>query len=45
MVLMEALKRAYSLGAKKAYFISDSDFYKSLGIKQHSHYTFYWYNR
>ncbi len=45
MVLMESLKRAYSLGAKKAYVISDSDFYKSLGFKQHSHYTFYWYNR
>ncbi|EGT0014673.1 GNAT family N-acetyltransferase [Clostridium perfringens] len=44
MVLMESLKRAYSLGAKKAYVISDSDFYKSLGFKQHSHYTFYWYN-
>lgn len=45
MVLMESLKRAYSLGAKKAYVISDSDFYKSLGFKQLSHYTFYWYNR
>ncbi|MFY8264176.1 GNAT family N-acetyltransferase [Clostridium perfringens] len=45
MVLMEALKRAYSLRAKKAYVISDSDFYKSLGFKQHSHYTFYWHNR
>lgn len=45
MILMEALKRAYSLGAKKAYVISDSDFYKSLGFKQHSHYTFYWHNR
>lgn len=44
MVLMEALKRAYDLGAKKSYVISDSDFYKSLGFKQHSHYTFYWYN-
>ena len=44
MVLIEALKRAYDLGAKKSYVISDSAFYKSLGFKQHSHYTFYWYN-
>ena len=44
-VLIEALKRAYDLGVKKAYVISDSDFYKSLGFKQHSHYTFYWYNK
>ena len=44
-VLIEALKRAYDLGAKKAYVISDSDFYKSLGFKEHSHYTFYWYNK
>lgn len=44
IVLAQALKRAYDLGAKKAYVISDSDFYKNLGFKQHSHYTFYWYN-
>lgn len=43
MVLTEALKRAYDLGAKKAYVISESDFYKGVGFKQHSHYTFYWY--
>ncbi|MDZ5252737.1 GNAT family N-acetyltransferase [Clostridium sp. LIBA-8841] len=43
LVLMEGLKRAYNLGAKKAYVISDSDFYKSIGFKQHSHYTFYWH--
>lgn len=43
-LLMEALKRAYDLGAKKAYVISESNFYKSIGFKQHSHYTFYWYN-
>lgn len=41
-VLTEALKRAYDLGAKKAYVISDSGFYKNLGFKPHSHYTFYW---
>jgi len=43
-VVMEALKRGRSLGAKKAYVISDSHFYKSLGFQQHSHYTFYWHN-
>ena len=43
-ILTEALKRAYDLGAKKAYVISDMEFYKRLGFKQHSHYTFYWYN-
>lgn len=44
-VLTEALKRAYDLGAKKAYVISDMEFYKRLGFKQHSHYTFYWYKK
>lgn len=43
-VLTEAMKRAYDLGAKRAYVISDMEFYKRLGFKQHSHYTFYWYN-
>lgn len=43
--LTEALKNAYALGARKAYVISDSDFYKHLGFRQHSHYTFYWYTR
>ena len=42
-VLGEALKRAYNLGAKTAYVISDMDFYKHIGFVQHSHYTFYWY--
>ncbi len=41
-VLFEALKRAYELGAVKAYVISEMDFYKRLGFEQHSHYTFYW---
>ncbi|WP_019419032.1 GNAT family N-acetyltransferase [Paenibacillus sp. OSY-SE] len=43
-VVLEALKRSHSLGAKKAYVISDSPFYKSLGFQQHSHYTFYWHD-
>lgn len=44
-ILTEALKNAYALGARKAYVISDSDFYKRLGFRQHSHYTFYWYTK
>jgi len=43
-LVLEALKRCYSEGAKKAYVISDSPFYKSLGFVQHSHYNFYWTN-
>ncbi len=42
-VIAEALKRAQGLGARKAYVISDMEFYKALGFKQHSHYTFYWH--
>ncbi|WP_269055820.1 GNAT family N-acetyltransferase [Paenibacillus tundrae] len=43
-VVLEALKRGRSLGAEKAYVISDSSFYKSIGFQQHSHFTFYWHN-
>lgn len=43
-VVIEALRRSRSLGAEKAYVISNSYFYKSLGFQQHSHYTFYWHN-
>jgi predicted N-acetyltransferase YhbS len=43
-VLLEALKRCKSLGAKKAYVISDSPFYKSVGFSPHSRYTFYWHS-
>ena len=43
-VLLEALKRCCSLGAKKAYVISNDNFYKSLDFHQHSHYAFYWHN-
>ena len=45
LVISEALKNAHALGAKKAYVISDIEFYKRLGFKQHSHYTFYWYKK
>ncbi|WP_078554026.1 GNAT family N-acetyltransferase [Bacillus alkalicellulosilyticus] len=41
-LVLEALKRCHSEGAKKAYVISDAPFYKSLGFVQHSHYNFYW---
>lgn len=44
-VLFETLKRSYELGARKAYVISEMDFYKRLGFKQHSRYTFYWYKK
>lgn len=44
-VLFEALKRSYGLGARKVYVISEMDFYKRLGFKQYSHYTFYWYKK
>lgn len=38
-------KNSYALGARKAYVISDSDFYKHLGFRKYSHYTFYWYTK
>lgn len=40
-VLFEALRKARALGAKKAYVISDMEFYKKLGFVQYEHYTFY----
>lgn len=42
-VIKEALRRAYDIGAKKAYVISELGLYKSIGFRQHSHYTFYWH--
>lgn len=42
-VINEALIRAYNMGVKSAYVISDSEFYKRIGFRQHSHYTFYWH--
>ena len=41
-VVSEALNRAHSLGAKKAYVISDSGFYQALGFQSDKHFTFYW---
>ena len=40
-MIYEALNRVRSLGAKKAYVISDIDFYERLGFKKEEHYTFY----
>lgn len=41
-VLTEALERARALGAKRAYVISDQEFYRKLGFVFDRHYTFYW---
>ena len=40
-LVYEALNRARSLGAKKAYVISDMPFYEKLGFKKEKRYTFY----
>ncbi len=40
--IFEALNRAKKLGAKRAYVISDMDFYANLGFVNKYHYTFYW---
>ena len=40
-MIYEALNRARILGAKKAYVISDMEFYERLGFKKERHYTFY----
>lgn len=41
-LLGEAMKRASSMGAARAYVISDLDFYKKLGFREECHYAFYW---
>ena len=41
-VIYEALNRARTIGAKRAYVISDMDFYKKLGFAKEWHYSFYW---
>ena len=40
-MIYEALNRARSLGAKKAYVISDQEFYERIGFKKDRHYSFY----
>ena len=41
-VVYETLNRAKAMGAKKAYVISDQEFYEKLGFKKEMHFTFYW---
>ena len=41
-VIYEALNRAKSLGAKKAYVLSDMPFYKQLGFTADKHFSFLW---
>ena len=41
-VIYEALNRAKDLGAKKAYVISDMDFYGKLGFEKEYRFSFYW---
>ena len=41
-VVSEALNRARSFGAKRAYVISDQAFYYRLGFEFDRHYTYYW---
>ena len=40
-VIHEALNRAKGLGAKRAFVISDMDFYTGLGFRDKYHYSFY----
>ena len=41
-VVLEALNRCRQMGAKRAYVILDSEFYKRIGFEQFAHYTFLW---
>lgn len=41
-VIYEALNCARSLGAKKAYVLSDMPFYEKLGFRKDKHFTFFW---
>ena len=40
-VVLEALRRCKTLGAKQAFVISDQEFYKKLGFEPHSQYIFF----
>ena len=42
IVVYKALRVAKEMGAKKAYVISDKEFYKKLGFSKKYHYSFYW---
>lgn len=41
-VIYKALNRARALGAKKAYVISDTEFYEKLGFENEYRFSFYW---
>ena len=41
-ILQEAMNRARSLGAKRAYVISDQAFYRKLGFETDRRFSFYW---
>ena len=41
-VIHEALGRAKTLGAARAYVISDMEFYERLGFRKKHHYSFFW---
>lgn len=41
-VVYEAVNRAKSLGANKAYVLSDMPFYEKLGFYRDKHFSFYW---
>ena len=43
-VIFEALGRAKKLGAKRAYVISDMEFYERLGFRKKYHYSF-WFKK
>ena len=40
-LIYEALNRVRTLGAKRAFVISDMEFYNKLGFEKHLHYTFF----
>ena len=41
-LVREILNRAGTLGAKRAYVLSDNEFYRKVGFKDEYHYHFYW---
>ena len=41
-LLFESMSRARELGAKRAYVISEQEFYKKLGFEKMKHFAFYW---
>ena len=41
-IVYQLFNRCIELGAKKAYVLSDMEFYKKLGFKIEEEYTFYW---